>query len=97
VQADRLVAFMRHDDTAAAIVIAPRLTVPLLADAGGLLPPAECWGDTAIGLPPGYESAGFHNEMVGAEVRTGENRLLAADILSAFPVALLTTDRKNLD
>jgi (1->4)-alpha-D-glucan 1-alpha-D-glucosylmutase len=56
-----------------AITVVPRLVLGLAGD----------WGDTTLDLPDGV----WRNELTGAEVRGGRTAL--ADLLAAFPVALL--------
>ncbi|WP_029007100.1 malto-oligosyltrehalose synthase [Azospirillum halopraeferens] len=87
--AERIVAFLRRLDTGYALVVAPRLVVPLLDGASRPLPPAQAWGDTALLLPELPEGA-------PCDVFTGRRHDLPVDcplpvksLLDRFPVALL--------
>ncbi|KAB0679264.1 malto-oligosyltrehalose synthase [Aureimonas leprariae] len=49
-KADHVVAFARVGDGAAAIAVAPRMTLKLLADCGTIMPGEGCWDDTRVSL-----------------------------------------------
>jgi (1->4)-alpha-D-glucan 1-alpha-D-glucosylmutase len=82
--AGHVVAFSRGDSV---ITVVPRHGLRL---SGGRLPsdlriPSERWGDTAIELPPGR----WHDHLGGG---TWHGRVTLADLLAAFPLALLAVD-----
>jgi len=82
--------FARRAGEALAITLVPRLCARLPQDGGGL-PLGEIWGDTRVGLPPGAPLAYtelFTGRTVKAEAG-GPPALRVADVLAAFPVALL--------
>jgi (1->4)-alpha-D-glucan 1-alpha-D-glucosylmutase len=88
--AEHVCAFARVADGAAAVTVIPRLLARRGVDAVPL--GVEYWADTSVELP--RELAGrFANALTGerlATVPAGEDaRLLLAEILGTFPVALL--------
>lgn len=90
VHADRVVAYRRGSPPrGVAIVVAPRLTLPLLDGADRPLVPAERWADTALVLPPELAALELHDAFTDA-VHRGE-RLALATLLARFPVALLVS------
>ena len=75
----RVVAFFRHNDSAALAVVVPRLTAKLGFPATGKL-----WKDTTVDLPAGR----WQNVFTGAEVEVaGPVRL--SEWLGEFPVGCL--------
>ena len=80
-EAERLVAFRRGD----CIVLAPRLTAPLLE--GAIVPLPEGWKDTTVHL------SGFDGEAVelftGRRLRLRGANVAVGELLSRFPVALI--------
>ncbi|MCB1883041.1 MAG: malto-oligosyltrehalose synthase [Geminicoccaceae bacterium] len=92
-EAGRVFAFARlGEDGTAALVAVPRRAGALLAEADGLLPPPQRWGDTAIRLPD--DLAGRAGSDVLADgAATGLPSRLPLDRLFArlpFAVLLLT-------
>jgi (1->4)-alpha-D-glucan 1-alpha-D-glucosylmutase len=87
-----LIAFMRRRNGSAAIALAPRLYWRLRQRAGD----KELWGDTRIELPRRLRLDALVNVLDGATVKVhdaGGRRVLAAgEVLSSFPVALLTNN-----
>jgi len=87
-EADHVVAFTRGADVA---VVVPRLVMGLrtrhpTAPAGSANPVAGLWApDTAVALPPGT----WTDLVTGASWTPAEGGLVVADVLAAFPVALL--------
>jgi (1->4)-alpha-D-glucan 1-alpha-D-glucosylmutase len=93
--AGSLCAFARRTERALAVAVAPRLCARL-TDHGARLPlGAETWGDAALALPadapPRYVER-FSARRLAAETRGGRPVLRVADVLAAFPVALLLAE-----
>jgi (1->4)-alpha-D-glucan 1-alpha-D-glucosylmutase len=83
---DCLLSFMREGEGRRVIVIAPRFFT-VLAPAGREPLGREAWYDTSISYPePGIWDEVF----TGRQVALGENALVG-DILTDFPIALLTS------
>jgi len=91
--AERVVAFLRRDASGFALVVAPRLVLPLMKGVSVPLPPAEAWGDTTLMLPelPGLpEGAAPVDAFTGRAVPLPDDgELRVADLLDRFPLALL--------
>ena len=88
--ADRVVAFLRRAGDGLALVVAPRLTLPLMQGRQTPLPPAEAWGDTALMLPELPEGAVPVDVFTGrAPALPSDGRLPLAELLDRFPLALL--------
>ncbi|HMQ35341.1 MAG TPA: malto-oligosyltrehalose synthase, partial [Chloroflexaceae bacterium] len=91
-RAAHAVAFARTAGAAELVTIAPRLSLTL---AGGELrpPTGELWGDTWLPLPHAEPGARYQDRLTGAALTTGERDGVAglplAEVLGAFPVALL--------
>jgi (1->4)-alpha-D-glucan 1-alpha-D-glucosylmutase len=90
---DSLVAFARHRATTTALVVVPRLTAPLTEGGTRLPMGAEVWADTWVALPRDIPDGPYVNRFTGAVLepvpRERDKALLAAEILAAYPVALL--------
>lgn len=90
---DRICAFARTaPGGGAAIVVAPRLVLPLLdVDGETDLPlvPAAAWKDTALVLPAGL--AGTLRDVVTGRERAASGRLGVDGLLADFPVAILAS------
>jgi (1->4)-alpha-D-glucan 1-alpha-D-glucosylmutase len=88
---DRVLAFARVSPKAGcAIVVAPRLVLPLLdGGEGGTNPlvPAGAWKDTAVVLPEALR--GHYRDVVTGHVSEAADRLRLATVLGAFPTAVL--------
>jgi (1->4)-alpha-D-glucan 1-alpha-D-glucosylmutase len=81
-RASHVIAFVRSNDTARAITIAPRFWPALMKPANG---PAD-WRGTAVKLPAGR----YENWLVGTTVEIAARQPVAmTDLLQDFPVALL--------
>ena len=91
--AESLVAFARHRAPTAALVVVPRLTAALTGGGARLPIGAEVWTDTWVVLPRDIPDGPYVNRFTGAALqpvwREGNTALLAAEILAAYPVALL--------
>jgi (1->4)-alpha-D-glucan 1-alpha-D-glucosylmutase len=83
--AEHVCAFARVHGQEAAVVVVPRLVLPLQTP-GQPIWDAEAWSDTAVSLPPSFSV--WRNIFTGQEHRsTGELRV--ATLLESFPIALL--------
>jgi (1->4)-alpha-D-glucan 1-alpha-D-glucosylmutase len=85
-------AFARQLEQASVVVLVPRL-VARLTDTGARLPlGVETWADTAVRIPAAVGGV-FADVFTGATVRAvpdgADGRLLAGEVLTGFPVALL--------
>jgi (1->4)-alpha-D-glucan 1-alpha-D-glucosylmutase len=89
--AERVIAFARQQGEEVAIVIAPRLIGPLLADVDIPLVPAERWGRTRVVLPPELPARALSDRLTGRSVDASGGELGLAELLTSLPVALLTT------
>lgn len=92
-QAERIIAFARVLDGRGVIVIAPRLTEPLLRDASTPLPTG--WGDTSVPAPAGTGTV--RNLFTGEDLVISGAKIRLEEALENFPVAVLQFDsgRKN--
>jgi (1->4)-alpha-D-glucan 1-alpha-D-glucosylmutase len=88
-ESEHLCAFARRSKDGVAIVVAPRLVASILSEDGESPTGAEVWGETAVVLPENPKSSNFVNLLTG-EANKISGRLLVADALKDFPVALLT-------
>ena len=90
-QASHVIAFARHHGNAWAVVIGTRLAAGLLEGDTPLVAPAR-WEDTTVELPKGCAQATLHDWLSDATHTVREGGSLALrDILSAMPVAVLST------
>jgi (1->4)-alpha-D-glucan 1-alpha-D-glucosylmutase len=88
--AERLFAFSREQEGLRLIVVAPRLIAPLLEGGELPLPPRERWADTHLALPEDVAPGTYRDVLGGRSHRLGPGeRMLASDLLSELPVALL--------
>lgn len=95
-QSDRAVAFLRQDGDDAVIVVVPRLVAPLLGEVELPLPPAGSWGSTGVSLPPDSDGRRWTDIFTDRSVEPG-HALRIADLLGAFPVALLVSTTGGQD
>jgi (1->4)-alpha-D-glucan 1-alpha-D-glucosylmutase len=91
-KADHAFAFLRHLDGTAALVLVPRLAVGLVPAADRPPVGREAWGDTAVRLPDEFRDGRWVNAFTGEALAVRGDLLPAAEILSAFPVAILIRD-----
>lgn len=86
-------AFMRSHRDAGIVVVAPLRSGMV---AGHCLLPlgADVWGTEAVTLPPRSPQL-FEDAFSGAQVQAHGGRILLADALAAFPVALLVGKRRD--
>jgi (1->4)-alpha-D-glucan 1-alpha-D-glucosylmutase len=85
--ADCVVALARHHGERTAIAVAPRLTVQLCG-LGGPPPIGEIWGDTAIELPPEFQSASLIDSFSGEQIPPTAGAVPVSQLLAQFPAAL---------
>lgn len=93
-RAEHLIAFVREHEGNYLLVIAPRLTVPLLGDSELPMIPAAAWGDTSLLLPDHLSNPVFVDGFIdqpGYQVPSG--RLLVADLLAGFPLHISVAAR----
>ncbi len=91
--AESVVAFVRHYRNNYVLVIAPRLTVPLLGDRTKPHIPPHMWGDTHLMLPSQLNDASFNGSfnsgLTTQQLQATDGRLLLGEILADFPVNIL--------
>ncbi|HEV7371309.1 malto-oligosyltrehalose synthase [Arenibaculum sp.] len=88
--AERVVAFLRRFEGAAALVVAPRLVGPLLDEGDLPMVPPSAWDGTTLLLPELPAGIGFADALSGGSLRPPEDgRIEVAGLLDRFPVALL--------
>lgn len=88
--AEHVIAYARRQQNRTALVIVPRLSVAVTGF-GGPPPLGELWEDTAIELPDSVSSVTFHNCFTRETASWTSTRLLVAEALREFPVALMTS------
>ncbi|MGX2039229.1 malto-oligosyltrehalose synthase [Methylocaldum sp. MU1018] len=87
-KAEHVCAFLRRLGARAALVAAPRWIRRLGADAAPLHDRA-LWGDTRLSLPPAVAGAYLHGFTRERLTLDGAAPLMAAELFSGFPLALL--------
>jgi (1->4)-alpha-D-glucan 1-alpha-D-glucosylmutase len=89
-KAEHVVAFARRFEDRCVIVVAGRLFLGLVGEAGRLPLGGEIWQDTAIDLAPlGGAGGPFVNALTGATVAPSGGLLALGSVLADFPGALL--------
>ena len=86
-RAEHVIAFAREHQGNYLLVIAPRLSVPLLGDRDVPIIPTTAWGDTAVLLPEPLSAQVFRNgliDRIGYPISAG--RLAVADLLTGLPL-----------
>jgi len=103
-QADRVCAFSRAFGGDALVVVVPRLFAGLMGEEGGLGLRPGAWGETWIELPTDRPQARWTNVLTDEDVGPGTtgngltgDGLGLAQVLDAFPFALLRAHREALD
>jgi len=87
-QSGRLCAFARVGARGVALAVAPRLVASMVEEADAPLGSAA-WGDTALVLPEALRGD-YGNAFTGERIKCGASgRILAAQALAHFPVAIL--------
>jgi (1->4)-alpha-D-glucan 1-alpha-D-glucosylmutase len=91
-QADHVCAYVRQTDTAAALVLVPRLVVGLTQSRTVQPLGADVWGDTWLRLPPELRLSRLENVLTGEKInvtrRDGQAAVSVAEALSVVPVGL---------
>ncbi|HET7219895.1 MAG TPA: malto-oligosyltrehalose synthase [Vicinamibacterales bacterium] len=91
-----IVAFARLLDDRAVVVVAPRLTAPLISDAQPVPLGGGAWKTSRILLPPELASRTFTNRLTGARLEPTSSGtdawLFAGKVFETVPVAILTAD-----
>lgn len=91
-----VIAFARILEREIAVVVVPRFAFTLVNELKieePRAPLAADWGNTQIVLPPQTANAMFHNQFTGETLQASrEHSLLCSEVLSRFPVALLTAE-----
>jgi (1->4)-alpha-D-glucan 1-alpha-D-glucosylmutase len=91
-QADHLIAFARRQDDQVALIVAPRLYRRLAEDSRLALndaPLGDIWQGTAIRLPDDAPTT-WRQVLTDATITETAGSLPVADVLAAFPVAILS-------
>jgi (1->4)-alpha-D-glucan 1-alpha-D-glucosylmutase len=96
-RADHVVAFARHDDSGALLVVAPRLVVPVVSEERPLPIGPAVWAATRIVLPKVARAAHYRHVFTGERCETPTDRanLPMASALRTCPVALLWAPRRE--
>jgi (1->4)-alpha-D-glucan 1-alpha-D-glucosylmutase len=85
-----VIAFLRRHQDRAAIVIATRLSAPLLENACPVVP-QRVWRDTVIVLPDDLATT-WNDAFTRRQIKTESGRLRLNEVLSELSVALLAID-----
>jgi (1->4)-alpha-D-glucan 1-alpha-D-glucosylmutase len=86
---DHVLAYARTHEEESVIVAVPRLMRGMIHAAGGSLPSAEGWRDTAVELASSLSGSVFRSVLTGKEVEAENGALAAGTLFGRFPVALL--------
>jgi (1->4)-alpha-D-glucan 1-alpha-D-glucosylmutase len=86
-----VLAFLRSDDTRAAIAIVPLRASALLKGSDQPLVPPTVWGETHLTLDAERAGRQWRNVLTGEAVSAANGRVNVAEALKTFPVALLVT------
>jgi (1->4)-alpha-D-glucan 1-alpha-D-glucosylmutase len=97
--AAKVCAYARRLDGQVAVVVAPRLYLRLLGERTDPPLGVGVWGNTSIELPRGLDSSSPLASVLGGDSVTAQHgspaALMVGNVLSQFPVALLTTVRST--
>ena len=88
-QAERVIAFVRHHQGKYLLVVAPRLTLGLLAGHPTPYVLPEQWGDTRLLLPEALAEGCFASVFSRHALRPAQGCLAVGAVLADFPVNLL--------
>lgn len=95
-QADHVCAFARYLEGKEIIVVTTRWFARLLAGTDKLWPESSDWGDTTIELTDSVQAESYSDVLTDTRyypVKEGDARFFrAADLLAAFPMALLSSE-----
>ena len=95
--AGRALAFARRDeDGHCLLVVVPRLCDALLADDLPLVPPRH-WGTTRVQLPESLRDRPLYDLFGQPAVSPRDGSLPLSELLSAFPVCVLSSEPAALD
>src|SRR4051812_16980361 len=83
---DHIVAFAMRNGARSVVAVAPRLFASLMRETDLAPLGATAWGDSSLSLPEGR----YENVLTG-EIHQVNGKVKVADLLAAFPVALLVT------
>jgi (1->4)-alpha-D-glucan 1-alpha-D-glucosylmutase len=85
-------AFARQTDSAAVLVVVPRLLASLTSAADQ--PPLgdAVWGDTYLQLPAELVTKRWRNVYTGETITANDEKLALSSVLATFPVALLLAE-----
>ena len=86
--AERVLAFARHYRGAYLIVVAPRLSVPLLGNHPTPHIPPERWGDTQVVMPPQVDGR-LKGYFSSSHIPSVSGGIALSDVLADFPVNLM--------
>jgi len=89
-RAANLCAFARAHGGRMLLTVVPRCASDLLEDPGPVCFREDAWEDTSVLLSQGLAQCAWTNTFTGGEVQATNGTLRATDILSSFPVALLS-------
>jgi (1->4)-alpha-D-glucan 1-alpha-D-glucosylmutase len=83
-RSDHVVAFARHHEGRAALILAPRLVAGLTGAAD--LPLGAVWGDTLLELPAGVPAGLYRDVLTGEVIRAAEEGIAVGAALTTLPV-----------
>ncbi|MGH8606435.1 MAG: malto-oligosyltrehalose synthase [Gammaproteobacteria bacterium] len=92
-KAEHVCAFSRQLGEQAAIVLAPRWYAGLLQTSEALPVGSSIWHDTRVELSEPLAAGRYRNVLTGEMVSVESAALLLGDVLTQFPVALLSYDQ----
>ena len=87
--AERIIAFARELDGDWLVVVAARLSSPLLADSQIPQIPAQRWGDTLVRVPEALNGHAMERLFDGTTVTPKQAGLRVTEVLQQLPVAVL--------
>jgi (1->4)-alpha-D-glucan 1-alpha-D-glucosylmutase len=97
--ANRVVAFARHHEGKAVVIVAPRLVAGMMGDTGERLPIGEAWESTSIVLPPELSRADWSDRLTGqrstAREENGRHVLPLSEVLGTLPLGLLESQSEG--
>lgn len=97
-RAEHLVAFAREYRGIYLLVIAPRLSVPLLGDSEQPVIPTAAWGDTSVLLPEHLSAQVFNDGLIDQPAyQVPSGRLMVADLLAGFPLHIASATQMPVD
>ena len=85
---NHLFGFLRTSESAAALILVPRLTVGLLLGLNRLPTGCEVWRETRVQLPEKCRNGMWTNLLTGESAEFSKPHLLVAELLGSCPVAI---------